>query len=318
MKEFWFKEGEKLDELVNYLLSFKKIEAILLDGELGAGKTTLTAQIAKKLGESKAVVSPTFNTIICYDKMVHIDAYKLVGDLFPYEEYFEDKIVVIEWSKNIIHNFKYYFNIEVSLHERDGQIFHLFKITKQTCYQGLFIETSLPDFCIALTENGNVIDHILIEKLIKKTDKFFESIDELLGRNNTKLNYLDNLYITNGPGSFTGTRLAFVFASTNKLLQNVIAKNDIKIFIAPTYDLFFKQLNLDVIYIKANRHKAYEVIKTNLGITINLVDSINSVIDFNYQNFFKNFSKYVDLFRESNDILKEELIYASDPQIGGV
>ncbi|MCP4336900.1 MAG: tRNA (adenosine(37)-N6)-threonylcarbamoyltransferase complex ATPase subunit type 1 TsaE [Mycoplasma sp.] len=78
---------------------------ILLDGDLGSGKTTLTKFIAEALGEKKVVVSPTFNIMKIYDKFIHIDAYKLNGTLEEYEDYFGDKIVIIEWWKNLKENF---------------------------------------------------------------------------------------------------------------------------------------------------------------------------------------------------------------------
>lgn len=125
MKKFIFKHGEKLDVLVDYIIKNKNnFEAILLDGELGAGKTTLIKQLAISLGEKKTIISPTFNSIIIYDNLVHIDAYKLKGSIFPYEDYFEDKLVAIEWSNNIVHNFKKVLLINVYL--KDGM--HIFEV----------------------------------------------------------------------------------------------------------------------------------------------------------------------------------------------
>ncbi|AZG68603.1 tRNA (adenosine(37)-N6)-threonylcarbamoyltransferase complex ATPase subunit type 1 TsaE [Mycoplasma struthionis] len=123
--KFVFKKDEKLDSLVDYILSFKNLEAILLNGELGAGKTTLVSQIAKKLNITKPIVSPTFNTILIYDKLVHIDAYKLTGDLFAYEDYFEDKLVAIEWAKNIKHDFKNYLEINVYFDKDQNHVFEI-------------------------------------------------------------------------------------------------------------------------------------------------------------------------------------------------
>ena len=115
-KVFTFKENEPLTSLVKYILSkIDSIEAILLNGELGAGKTTLVKQIAAAIGEKEKIISPAFNNILIHDKLVHIDAYKLRGNLFPYEDYFENKLVIIEWAKNIIHNFKSILIINVYL-----------------------------------------------------------------------------------------------------------------------------------------------------------------------------------------------------------
>jgi tRNA threonylcarbamoyladenosine biosynthesis protein TsaE len=67
----------------------------LLDGDLGAGKTTLTQGIAKGLDIHKNVTSPTFTIQKIYHgrlPLYHIDAYRLEGvdqDL-GFEEYFYD------------------------------------------------------------------------------------------------------------------------------------------------------------------------------------------------------------------------------------
>jgi len=76
---------------------------ILLSGDLGAGKTTFTQGLAKGLGVSKNVSSPTFTILKVYQgrlPLYHIDAYRLEGlhqDL-GFEELMEDEgITVIEW-----------------------------------------------------------------------------------------------------------------------------------------------------------------------------------------------------------------------------
>ena len=78
---------------------------ILLDGDLGAGKTTLTQGIAKGLGVKRNVTSPTFTILKIYKgrmPLYHIDAYRLEGaaqDL-GFEELLEDGgLTVIEWSQ---------------------------------------------------------------------------------------------------------------------------------------------------------------------------------------------------------------------------
>ena len=60
-------------------------DVVLLDGELGAGKTTLTRMIAEALGVDPASVSsPTFTVMHQYAggrlPVTHIDAYRLSGD----------------------------------------------------------------------------------------------------------------------------------------------------------------------------------------------------------------------------------------------
>ncbi|MEO2068019.1 MAG: tRNA (adenosine(37)-N6)-threonylcarbamoyltransferase complex ATPase subunit type 1 TsaE [Desulfurobacteriaceae bacterium] len=76
---------------------------VLLSGDLGCGKTTLTRGIANALGiPEDEVTSPSFNIIHEYDSFVHIDFYRLssedaLEDLGLDEILLDDRIKVIEW-----------------------------------------------------------------------------------------------------------------------------------------------------------------------------------------------------------------------------
>lgn len=92
--------GKKLGEIV------KENMVILLDGDLGAGKTTLTQGIALGLGVKRNVTSPTFNIQKIYHgtrmNLYHIDAYRLEGiqqDLGFDEFFYDDGLTVMEWSQ---------------------------------------------------------------------------------------------------------------------------------------------------------------------------------------------------------------------------
>lgn len=85
-------------------------DVILLDGDLGAGKTTLTKGLAQGLDIKRPVKSPTFTLIREYHKgrlpLYHMDMYRLEGtssaDELGLEEYFEgDGVSVVEWSQFI-------------------------------------------------------------------------------------------------------------------------------------------------------------------------------------------------------------------------
>ena len=85
----------------------QKNNIIALEGDLGAGKTTLTKGIAKGLGIGGVINSPTFTIMKIYDgpiKLYHMDVYRIeaVRDDFELEEYFEDDgVCVIEWASRI-------------------------------------------------------------------------------------------------------------------------------------------------------------------------------------------------------------------------
>ncbi|HAT55918.1 MAG TPA: tRNA (adenosine(37)-N6)-threonylcarbamoyltransferase complex ATPase subunit type 1 TsaE [Lactobacillus sp.] len=82
-------------------------DVILLDGDLGAGKTTLTKGLAAGLGIKRYVKSPTFTIIREYKEgrlpLYHMDVYRLEnggGDELGLDEYFNGQgVSVVEWSQ---------------------------------------------------------------------------------------------------------------------------------------------------------------------------------------------------------------------------
>lgn len=92
-----------------------RAKVILLDGDLGAGKTTFTKALAEVLGiNSDDVHSPTFILKKTYDtnhplftKLVHIDAYRFThpseAGVLRLEDDIKDPqtIIVVEWPSKM-------------------------------------------------------------------------------------------------------------------------------------------------------------------------------------------------------------------------
>jgi len=78
------KQIRSLEELENFskllIKSLKPNTFLLLEGELGVGKTTLTQLIAKNLGIKEKITSPTFN--ICQRYQINGDYYLNHFDFF--------------------------------------------------------------------------------------------------------------------------------------------------------------------------------------------------------------------------------------------
>lgn len=84
-------------------------DLILLEGDLGAGKTTFTQGLARALGVASAVTSPTFVLMNIYPTragfdLVHADVYRLdrlseVTDLAMTEMLDDGAVVVVEWGE---------------------------------------------------------------------------------------------------------------------------------------------------------------------------------------------------------------------------
>lgn len=83
-------------------------DLVLLTGDLGAGKTTLTQGIGEGLGVRGAVTSPTFVISRIHPgpvPLVHVDAYRLGGleelDDLDLDVSLDDSVTVVEWGGGI-------------------------------------------------------------------------------------------------------------------------------------------------------------------------------------------------------------------------
>ena len=85
-------------------------DLVMLTGELGAGKTTLTRGLGEGLGVRGAVTSPTFVIARVHPSLgdgpplVHVDAYRLGGGLDEMEDLdldvsLPESVIVVEWGE---------------------------------------------------------------------------------------------------------------------------------------------------------------------------------------------------------------------------
>ena len=82
-------------------------DVVLLDGDMGAGKTVFTKGIALGLGIEEEVTSPTYAYMNDYDgRLFHYDCYRIESieqaERLGLADYFEmGGICILEWSQNI-------------------------------------------------------------------------------------------------------------------------------------------------------------------------------------------------------------------------
>jgi tRNA threonylcarbamoyladenosine biosynthesis protein TsaE len=84
-------------------------DLVVLNGALGAGKTTLTRGLGTALGVSGSVTSPTFVLARTHPRpsgapLVHVDAYRLGSavELDDLDIDFAGSIVVVEWGAGLL------------------------------------------------------------------------------------------------------------------------------------------------------------------------------------------------------------------------
>ncbi len=119
------------DDVADEIIKNLSYPIILLKGNLGAGKTTFTKSLVKKLGSDDEVSSPTYAIVNEYNtpkgKIYHFDLYRMkhaaeVMDI-GIEEYLENAwLCIIEWP-------------EVYEDELQGLSFHEMVIANQENYR---------------------------------------------------------------------------------------------------------------------------------------------------------------------------------------
>ena len=103
-------EEETLAFAENFAKTLKGGDTVLLEGEMGAGKTVLAKGIARGLGVESEVTSPTYAYINSYEEgrlpLYHFDCYRVPSEDFAralgFGEYFSmGGVCLVEWSENI-------------------------------------------------------------------------------------------------------------------------------------------------------------------------------------------------------------------------
>jgi tRNA threonylcarbamoyl adenosine modification protein YjeE len=110
-------------------------DLLLLNGPLGAGKTTLTRGIGEGLGAQGTVQSPTFvlartHRTAVGPKLVHVDAYRLNSavELDDLDIDFANSIVVVEWARDYVDGIADHF-LQVDINRESEDESRLVKIS---------------------------------------------------------------------------------------------------------------------------------------------------------------------------------------------
>ena len=90
-----------------YAQTLRAGDVVLLDGDMGAGKTVFSKGVAKGLGIEEEVTSPTYAYMNDYDgRLFHYDCFRIESveqaENLGLADYFDmGGVCLIEWSQNI-------------------------------------------------------------------------------------------------------------------------------------------------------------------------------------------------------------------------
>ena len=123
--------GNKLSQ------KLKPLSIVLLQGPIGAGKTSFVQGIAKGLSISEDITSPTFAISHHYNSgvipLIHLDLYRLENISAAKEVFFSEEeealqsqaILVIEWPEFIEPLIENFWKIEISYAKRFGRHYEI-------------------------------------------------------------------------------------------------------------------------------------------------------------------------------------------------
>ena len=90
-----------------YAKTLRGGDVVILDGDMGAGKTVFTKGVARGLGIEEEVTSPTYAYMNDYDgRLFHYDCYRIESveqaERLGLADYFDmGGVCIVEWAQNI-------------------------------------------------------------------------------------------------------------------------------------------------------------------------------------------------------------------------
>lgn len=159
----------------------------------------------------------------------------------------------------------------------------------------LFIDTCTKYLILALYKNNEIIEYFQMEADNNLSVLLLPKIDELLKKLNLEIKDVDKIYVSNGPGSFTGIRIGVTTAKTIAYGLNKEINTVSELEVLASVDTNKKYI---VPLIDARRNYVYTgMYNNNLNIEIE-----NKYIDLDeFYNFLSKNYNINDILFVSND-----------------
>ena len=203
-----------------------------LQGELGAGKTTMVRAIARGLGVAEAATSPTYALVHRYagrrGPVFHLDCYRLQrpdesADVDWEGLAADGDALLIEWPERAIgwvpagHHSCAVVAPGGSVGARPG-----------ARLMRLAIDTATSRLSVALGRTASGAVHEVVEGARQHAAALLPAIDRLLARAGVSRSAITSVVVADGPGSFTGLRVG---AAVGKAL---VSASGVEFWVVPS------------------------------------------------------------------------------------
>ena len=125
----------------DFVKNLKPKSIIILNGPIGAGKTSFVQGVGEGLGIKESITSPTFALSHHYQSgtmyLIHMDLYRIESALSARELFLEEEeeleinngILIVEWPELIEPILEEYWKIEISYTSNDWREFNIYEPT---------------------------------------------------------------------------------------------------------------------------------------------------------------------------------------------
>lgn len=172
----------------------------------------------------------------------------------------------------------------------------------------LFVDTHSKDLNIGLVNNEMLLDEVKIKDLETHSNLFLCKIEEILNKNKLIPNDIDKIVVINGPGSFTGIRIAVTVAKVYawSLKKEIVTISSLKAYALSTSDFDYVVSLIDArrgyVYASVYDKDMNEIIHESyieLNELLDKVDTLKGVVKF----IGIGISSNIDIIKPNLDIL---------------
>lgn len=174
----------------------------------------------------------------------------------------------------------------------------------------LILDSASKELGVALARDNEIIDEIKYDAWQKQSEIMIPEIDKIFNRNNINSKNIDEILVSQGPGSYTGVRIALTIAKVYAYALNI------PVYAFSSLNILENSEKASICLINARGNRSYFAVYDNdKVIEKDRVLSNAEVLDYvekHPEYVICGDASYIDLVSEQNDVLKNMLRLKSE------